>query len=442
MRVIPSPSRMIKKPMGRYNKSEEMLQRAMLTIPLGAQTFSKSLTQFPRGISPFFAERGEGAWLYDVDGNRYADFLNGLASITLGYNDPDVNNAVREQLDRGSIFSLSSCLEFEVAERIVEMVPCAEMVRFGKNGSDATSGAVRLARAYTGKDYIFICGYHGWHDWYIGATTKDLGVPKATKELTKRFDYNDISSLQKLFDEYKENVAGVILEPISFDEPKDNFLEQVKELTHQNNAVLIFDEVVSGFRFSNGGAQEYFGVTPDLATFGKGLANGYPLSAVAGNSEIMKLMETVFFSFTFGGETLSLAAARAVLDKLKSQPVIHKMQGTGQTILDDVNTMITEYKFEELIRIKGLPVWTLIGINEFHGHDAFTWKTLLLQEMFANGVLTIGTHNISFSHAEEHIEQLKYGYRSFFEKVQNIMQGANMKEMLHADPLVPLFKVR
>src|SRR5574341_817412 len=292
----------------RYHNSEEMLDRALKAVPLGSQTFSKSKTQYPYGVSPYFITRGQGSHVWDVDNNEYVDFINALAAVTLGYNDPDVNAAVRAQLDEGVIFSLPHPLEHQVAEKIVEIVPCAEMVRFGKNGSDATSGAIRLARAYTNRDHVAACGYHGWQDWYIGATTRSRGVPQSTRDLTHIFNYNDIESLHKIFKEHPDQVAAVIMEPMNTTEPKDGFLEKVRELSRQHGAVFIFDETITGFRYANGGAQEYFGVTPDLATFGKGLANGYPVSALAGKAEIMRLMEEIFYSFTFGGETLSLAA--------------------------------------------------------------------------------------------------------------------------------------
>lgn len=426
----------------RYKKSEEYLERALKTIPLGAQTFSKSKTQLPVGVSPFFASKGEGAYIWDVDGNQYIDFVNSLASITLGYNDPDVTNAVIEQLKYGTIFSLSHELEFKVAEKIIEMVPCAEMVRFGKNGSDATAGAIRLARAYTKKDHVLVCGYHGWQDWYIGSTTRDLGVPQAIKDLTHKFQYNDIESLELKLDELKGKVAAVILEPVNVSPPQNNFLEKVKELTHQHSAVLIFDETITGFRYANGGAQEFFGVTPDLATFGKGLANGYPVSAIAGKAEIMRYMEEVFFSFTFGGETLSLAASYAALSKLQREPVVAKLFKTGESLMSQLNQLISEYELSNVYSVSGYPVWSFLIIKDTDQYNSWELKTFLQQEMFANGIYMIGTHNISYSHSEEDVVKLMSSYRSYFEKVTDAIKNKNLKSMLLCEPLKPLFKVR
>jgi glutamate-1-semialdehyde 2,1-aminomutase len=428
---------------GRYQKSEEYLARALKTIPLGSQTFSKSKTQLPLRVSPFFADRAKGAYLWDVDGNRYIDFVNSLASVTLGYNDPDVTQAVTEQLKKGTIFSLANELEFKVAEKIVEMVPCADMVRFGKNGSDATAGAIRLARAYTKKDYVIVCGYHGWQDWYIGSTTRDAGVPAVVKELTHKFTYNDIGSLERKLDELKGKVAAVIMEPVNVVAPENDFLQKVKELTHMHGAVLIFDETITGFRYAPGGAQQFFGVIPDLATFGKGLANGYPVSAVAGKADIMQLMEEIFFSFTFGGETLSLAASLATLNKLQQEPVIETMFKTGTLIIDQLNQLIKEFQLSQFFSVSGYPVWSFFIIKETAQYNSWELKSLLLQEMFANGIFTIGTHNVSYAHTEDDVSMLLKAYRVFFIKVADLLtEKSTLKSMLKCEPLKPLFKVR
>src|SRR2546422_4445450 len=283
-------------------RSREYFARARKVIPSCTQTFSKGPTQFVQGVAPNFLERGRGSHVWDVDGNEYVDYVMALCPIVLGYDDPDVIAAVQRQLADGVTFSLAHPLEVEVAEALAKIVPCAEMVRFGKNGSDATAGAVRVARAYTGRDLVVCCGYHGWQDWFIGTTTRDRGVPGAVKALTKTFQYNDLKSLDRVLTEHRGQVAVVIMEPVIFQEPAPGFLEGVRDLTHRHGALLVFDEIVTGFRFGLGGAQEYFGVTPDLACFGKGMANGLPISAIVGRADVMKLFEEVFFSFTFGGE--------------------------------------------------------------------------------------------------------------------------------------------
>ena len=428
--------------MSKYNQSEQYLERALKTIPLGSQTFSKSISQLPQGISPYFASHASGSKFWDVDGNKYIDFVNGLLSITIGHCDKEVIEAVSNQLKKGTIYSLAHELEFIVAEKICNMVPCAEMVRFGKNGSDATSGAVRIARAYTKRDYILVCGYHGWQDWYIGITTRDLGVPKATQELTHKFIYNDIESLENKLIELEGKIAAVIMEPVNITPPKDNFLQKVKELTHRAGAVLIFDETITGFRYANGGAQEFFGVIPDLATFGKGLANGYALSAVAGKKDIMKLMEEVFFSFTFGGETLSLAAANVVLDKLNNQPILSIISERGAYLIKELSNSIALKGLTDVFEVQGYSCWSFFVIKpeKWATHEEI--KTLYLQEMFANGIFTIGTHNLSYAHSKDDIDCLIKAYLSFFDKYISVKEQNNIKEVLKARPLVPLFKIR
>ena len=425
-----------------FHKSEEMLARAQRVIPLASQTFSKSRTQYPVGVSPLFLQRGEGSRVWDVDGNEYVDFVNSLASITLGYKDPDVDAAVRAQLDGGVILSLPHPLEAEVAELICEMVPCAEMVRFGKNGSDATSGAIRIARAATGRDRVAVCGYHGWQDWYIGSTARNLGVPEATRALTHGFQYNDAASLENLIAEYPGEFAAIILEPMNIAWPEPGFLEAIREIATRSGAVLVFDETITGFRFANGGAQALFGVTPDLACFGKGLANGYPVSAVAGKRELMMLMEEVFFSFTFGGELLSLAAAKAVLEKLRREPVIDTIAARGRQLESELGRLIEDHQLASIFAVKGHPSWTFLTIADAPEANAFEMKTLLMQELHQRGFLSVGTHNLSYAHSERDIDALLDAYREVLPMIGAAARAGDVAGHLRCAPLVPLFRVR
>lgn len=426
----------------RYEESEKLLTRALTTVPLGAQTFSKSHVQFPLGSAPFFLTRGEGSRVWDVDGNEYLDFVNALLAVSLGYNDPDVTAAVFDQLKQGVSFSLAHPIEMLLAEKMIAMIPCAEMVRFGKNGSDATAGAIRLARAYTGRDRVAVCGYHGWQDWYIGATTRNLGVPKATQDLTHRFIYNDLASLEKLFAEYPNEFAAVILEPMNIEYPQAGFLAAVKKITQQAGAILIFDEMITGFRFAKGGAQEYFGVTPDLAAFGKGMANGYPLSAIVGRKDLMKLMEDIFFSFTFGGETLSLAAALATLTKIETQPVLETLVTRGTQLQSGVQQLIKQHGLEKILSLSGHPSWSFLIFQATASYSPLQLKTFWMQEILARGILSFGTHNLSYAHSEQDIKTLLAVYDEVFFLLQQAVQQQDLLKRLRCKPLEPLFKVR
>ncbi len=428
--------------MSRYSKSEAWLIRAESVIPLGSQTFSKSRTQYPVGISPLFAKNAKGSRLQDLDGNWYVDLVNSLAAITIGYGDRELEKAVRKQLAKGVIFSLPGKLEEEVASLMVELIPSAEMVRFGKNGTDATSAAVRLARAYTGRDFIAVCGYHGWQDWYIGSTSRDKGVPYATKSLTKSFKYNDISTLKQLISEFPEQFAAVVMEPMNVNYPSDNFLEGVRDICDENGIVLVFDETITGFRFSTGGGQQQFSVTPDLSTFGKGLANGYPLSAVVGKKEIMREMEEIFFSGTFGGELLSLAAAKVVLEKHKKQDVCAKLTSIGNDLKFKVEEIIRDCRLEKVINLSGHPTWVFLNWTATEDYSVEELKTFFMQEMFQRGVLILNTHNVSLAFNRKDLKIVLNAYSETLQGLSRAITSRNLREKLTVQPLIPLFKVR
>lgn len=428
--------------MRKFPRSEAQLARAERVIPLGSQTFSKSRTQFPVGASPLYLARGKGARVWDIDGHEYVDFISSQCAITLGYADPEVDDAVRRQLDDGVILSLPHELESEVAERVCSMVPCADMVRFGKNGSDATAGCIRIARAFTGRDHVAVCGYHGWQDWYIGSTARNRGVPKATRDLTHGFAYNNLSSLERVFADHPGQIAAVILEPMNVEWPAPGFLGGVRALCDREGAVLIFDETITGFRFANGGAQELFGVMPDLASFGKGIANGYPLSAVAGRRDIMMEMEEVFFSFTFGGELLSLAAANATLGKLEREPVLETIVRTGESVMAQVRALVADHGLDDVLAVKGHPSWSFLVIADQPQASAFDIKTLMMQEFHQLGVLGYGTHNINYSHGPAELEALFAAYRHLLPLLRHALDAGDIADRLRCAPLVPLFNIR
>ena len=425
-----------------FERSSQLLERALKRIPLGSQTFSKSHVQFPRGAAPLYLSRGKGGRVWDVDGNEYVDLVCGLLPVLLGYCDPDVDDAIRAQLDKGISFSLATELEIELAEALAEIVPCADMSRFGKNGSDATSAAVRIARAATGRDHIAVCGYHGWHDWYVGATARFKGVPDAVRALTHVLPFGDIDAFRDLLKAHQGDVAGIIMEPMNVSEPAEGYLAEMGELAHQHGALFMFDEVISGFRFAMGGAQELFGVTPDIAAYGKGMGNGMPISAVCGRADLMAQMDEVFISGTFGGETLSLAAALAVIKKLKEQPVIAHLKEFGARLSEALENAIQAHGLSEVIQVSGHPTWRLLSFADHKSADRHEIKTFLITRLLQKGVLSNGSHNICFAHDEYDFETCQAAYDFALGELAAALSAGALRERLGCEPVYPVFMVR
>ena len=422
------------------DKSFELLKKSKNVIPCATQCLSKGYTQWSVGASPLFIQSAKGCEVYDVDGNAYIDYGMGLGPFILGYSDPDVNRAVAEQLEKGTMFTLPHPLETKVAEMIVENVPCAEMVRFGKNGSDATSAAVRLARAYTGKEKVIICGYHGWQDWYVITTERNAGVPKCLKDLVFSMKYNDISSLEKILSDNKGEIAALIMEPMGAVLPKDNFLEAVRKITKENNIILIFDELFTGFRWSIGGAQQYFNVIPDLACFGKAMANGFPISCIAGRRDIMEKFEEVFFSFTYGGETLSLVATVATISKLKNNKVHEHIEKLGNYLIDNIKKLIDKHDLGNQISIIGYPFKSVFNFAGNENYTPLEMKTYFQQECAQKGILFIGYHLISYAHKKEHIDFTLDVYNQVMSSFKNVLENNKLKESLKGSVVTQIFK--
>lgn len=420
--------------------SYDLKEKAQRLIPSLTQTFSKGPTQFVQGVAPVFLSRGQGSHVWDVDGNEYIDCPMALGPIILGYNYPLVTEAVIRQVQNGTTFSLPHPLEVEVAEMLVEIIPCAEMVRFGKNGSDATSGAVRVARAYTGRDIIACCGYHGWQDWFIGTTSRNKGVPRGVRELTIPFRYNNIESLEHIFAKHPRQVAAVIMEPVGVEDSRNGFLQKVRELTRREGALLIFDEVITGFRLALGGAQEYFGVTPDLACFGKAMGNGYPISTVVGKREIMELFDEVFFSFTFGGETLSLAAAVATISEMREKSVISHLWEQGRKLKDGYNVLARELELSRYTECVGLPPRTVITFKDESGEESLLLKSLFQQECLKRGVLFSGGQNICYSHTDSDIDHTLRVYRTAIEILAQALKSEDIQGKLEGELVQPVFR--
>jgi glutamate-1-semialdehyde 2,1-aminomutase len=386
--------------MGRYDKSLAYLERARLLTPGAAQTLSKMPARFPQGAFPVVVSHGAGAILFDVDGNTYVDWICGLGAMTLGYGCDRIESDIINQAMLGSSFSLPHKLELAVAEKLCSKIPCAEMVRFVSTGSEATEAAIRTARIATGRDIILTVGtgYHSWHSWFQAVKPWHPGVPKEYEYLVDGFAYNDLVSLERLFSYHSygteiSQVAAVIMEPTLFDKPAPGFLEGVRDLCTKYGAVLIFDEVVCGGRWALAGGQEYFGVTPDLATFGKGLANGLPLGFLCGKREYMQHAELI--SGTFGGNALSLAACNAVMDVYEQEPVIDTMWRRGKELQDEFNSKAAEYGVQAVCDGYACKPRIVFNLPE---PDKTKAMSLFLQETAAHGILLHpGGCNVSYA---------------------------------------------
>ncbi|MEK6647287.1 MAG: aminotransferase class III-fold pyridoxal phosphate-dependent enzyme [Candidatus Firestonebacteria bacterium] len=380
------------------------LNKILKYIPSGAQTLSKNPTQYVVGVSPVTIARGKGPYIWDAEGNKYLDMLIALGPMIFGYANERIDNAVKKQIDKGTIFSLPSERELELAELIKKVVPCAEMSRFLLGGNEATSGAVRLARYITGRDHIAKCGYHGFQDWSICTKEgRNNGVPILFKSLTHDFVYNNPSSLEKIFSDYPGQIAAVIMEPTSSEKPQDNFLEKVKEVTHRYGAVLIYDEMVTGFRWALGGAQEYFGVIPDIACFGKAVSAGYPLSIIAGRAEIMKRMDEVFVSTTFGGFVPSLVAAIETIKMMQEYGDVHShLHAIGEYFMKNANKICADNKVP--VEFFGYGPHPVMKINIKDDYTSRVLKTFIYQEFNKEGVFFSSSIMFSYLHKKLEID--------------------------------------
>ena len=422
-------------------KSFDYLEKSRKLIPSLTQTFSRSAYTFVEGAFPVYAERAKGSHFFDVDGNEYIDYLCGLGPILLGYGYTRVDNAIRNQLENGILFSLPHKLEIEVAELLCGIIPCAEMVKFSKTGSGSATGAVRGARAITKRDKIAYCGSGGvWHDWYAGIISRNQGVPDFNRDLIYPFDYNDIDGIESIFEENRGEISCVFMEPTIFEQPTNDFLKKVKKLASENGSVLIFDEIVTGFRFSNGGAQEYFGVEPDITVLGKGIANGMPLSAVVGRSEFMKIFDDVFFSTTYAGDTLSLAASMATISEIKEKPVVIKMWENGSALMDGFNKITEENSLS--VKLSGYPVrMKLIG-QDSQGNDSILLRSLVIQELVKRGVfMHPGVEYISYSHEKDDIKKTLDSFADAISVIKKAVNENNVAAYLKGKPCNPVYTV-
>jgi glutamate-1-semialdehyde 2,1-aminomutase len=417
-------------------ESDALWALAAGLIPAGTQTLAKGPGQFVRGVAPKYLRWGEGCHVWDVDGNEYLDWSMGVGPISLGYCHPGVDDAIRHQLADGITFSLMHPLELQVAQLVRELVPGAARVRFSKTGADVTSAAVRLARAFTGREIVLCCGYHGWHDWYVAVTDRSRGVPAAVAERTFTFPYNDIDAARDAID---GETACVILEPVTFEAPKPGFLEGLRAACDAVGALLVFDEMWTGFRLALGGAQELFGVRADLACFSKAVANGMPLSLLTGRADVMDLLERdVFFFTTFGGEALSLAAARATLEELREKDVPSFLARQGRKVKDAYNALAARLGLD-FTRCVGFDARTMVTFDARAG-DPLEMKSLVQQELVRRGILWGGFHNVSFSHADADVDHTIAAYGEVLPLLKEAVARGEVRSRLRGEPVEPVFR--
>ena len=397
----------------KFDKSKALKQKSHDLIPGGAHTYAKGDDQYPE-MAPGFLERGKGCHVWDLDGNEFIEYGMGLRSVTLGHAYEPVVEAAYQQMKMGVNFTRPSTIEVECAEVLLDLIDGADMAKFAKNGSDVTTAAVKLARAYTGRDLVVICEDHPFYsvdDWFIGTTDMSAGIPQVIKDLTLKFHYNDLDSLKVLFDQYPNQIACVFMEVERLEAPKENFLQNVKDLCHKNGALLIFDEIITGFRWSLGGAQKVHNIVPDLSTFGKAMGNGFAISALVGKKEIMELgglrhdKEKVFLlSTTYGAETHALAAAIATMKIYKNEPVVEHLYRQGEKLIKGIEQSVQEHKLEGYFGTIGKACNLLFFTRDNDHQPSQPMRTLFLQEIIKRGVIGPSLV-VSYSHTDEDINR-------------------------------------
>jgi len=387
--------------------------RLLKVIPAGAHTYSRGFDQFPENAPQIF-KRGKGAYLFDDKENKFLDYGMALRAVNLGYSNDEVNQGAFKQIEFGNNLTRASLIELEAAELLVNLIPSVDMVKFTKNGSTATTAAIKLSRAYTGRELVLRCAEHpffSYDDWFIGSTPITKGIVKDDINKTKLFNFNNIQSLEKLFDKYPNQIASVILEPATTEEPKDNFLHKVKELCHKNGAVFILDEMITGFRWHIQGAQKYYNIEPDLCTFGKAMANGFSVACIAGKKEIMSLgsieeigKERLFLlSTTHGAEMSGLGAFIESVKFIQQHKVIEHIWGYGKQLINLINTLAKEFNIEKNFIAGGIDCSPYYLTFDKNGNNSLGLRTLFAQEMIKNGVI-MPWIALSYSHGDKELK--------------------------------------
>ena len=396
-----------------YQKSKALQEKSHALIPGGAHTYAKGDDQFPEE-APGFIVRGRGCHVWDIDGNEFIEYGMGLRSVTLGHAYQPVIEAAYRQMLLGTNFNRPAQIEVECAEKLTSLIDSAEMVKFAKNGSDVTTAAIKLARAYTGRDVVGICVDHPFFsidDWFIGTTEMSAGIPKTIQNLTVKFHYNDLESVRELFARYPGQVACLIMEPERLDPPVGNFLKETQKLCQENGALLVFDEIITGFRLHLGGAQKIWGIKPDLSTFGKALGNGFSISALVGKREIMELgglqtdRERVFLlSTTYGAETHALGAALETMKIYEQKNVVEYLYRQGERLTAGINQAVEENHLEGYFGLIGRASNLIYFTRDQDLQPSQPFRTLFLQETLKRGMI-MPSLVVSYSHTDEDIDR-------------------------------------
>lgn len=396
-----------------FSASRELQSLAHRLIPGGAHTYAKGDDQYPEQ-SPGFIARGKGCHVWDLDGNEFIEYGMGLRAVTLGHAYEPVVEAAYKQMRLGANFTRPAKLEVDLAEAMLEVIDGVEMVKFAKNGSDVTTAAVKLARAHTGRDLVAICGDHPFFsvdDWFIGTTELDAGIPQAIKDMTVKFRYNNLQSLQELFERHPQQIACVMMEPETSTPPAPNYLNDVKALCEKNGAVFVLDETLTGFRWHLQGAQKFHDVVPHLSIFGKAMGNGFAIAALAGKREIMRLggldhdQPRVFLlSTTHGAETHALAASLETIRIYREQGVVEFLWRQGERLRTQVNQAIAENHVEGFFELVGRPCNLVFATCDQEKKRSQAFRTLFMQEMIKRGILG-PSFVVSFSHSDADIDR-------------------------------------
>ena len=426
-------------------QSTALYRRAGELIPGWTQLISRRADQFANGVSPVYAQRAAGARFVDVDENEFIDWVNAVGAIILGHADPVVDAAVKEQIDRGSIYTLNSPLEIELAEELVATIPSAEMVRYTKGGGEACAVAARIARGATGRDRILFCGYHGWHDWYQAANfgvdpesgeypfagIEPIGVPHALADTVIPFPYGNAAALQKLLEEYRGEVAAVMMEPARSELPPAGYLEEVRRLTREHDVVLIFDEVSCGWRPALGGMQEVTGVTPDMTVVAKAMSNGYPMGAVVGSRGVMEAAARMFISSSYWSDNIGLIAALTTIRELRRRNGVAYLREVGEALRRAINAAIRD------VGLSG--GCTGIAANPGFAPALPSWadrrkvNTLFIQEMARHGIHTLASFKATLAHGEAEIAQTQAAATAACAMIKRALDEGDLDKYLVVD---------